>query len=171
VAHWGSLNNSDDSTGIADIVTLRESDGTPCERAPYSARGVASGVPIERRAGGEWAPSGDPLGGPLAPPRALPPIVARFAVAPRRVPARGTATLGWDLPWPRGRIVVDLYDLAGRRVAQVLPETQVAARGERPWRADGVRPGVYVLALLARAEGEPGTLTASQVVRVEGSVP
>lgn len=172
VAPWGSLNNSDDSTGVADIVTLREGDGTPCDRAPYSARAIASGVPLERRPGGEWAPSTDPIGTPLVPPRALAPIVTRFAVTPRRLrPGGATASIGWDLPWPRGRIVVDLFDLAGRRVAQVLPETPVAARGERSWSAEGLRPGVYVLALMARAEGGAGALTASQAVRVEGSVP
>lgn len=172
VAPWASLNNSDDSTGVADVVTLREADGTPCQRVPYSARGVPSGVPIEWR-GGEWRPATDPLGGPLSPPRALAPIPARFAVTPRRLgPQAGSAaTLGWELPWPRGRITIDLYDLAGHRVARVLPETPVAARGERPWSAIGIRPGIYVVSLFARAEGGSATLAASQPLRIEGSVP
>ena len=172
VSPWASLNNSDDSTGVADIVTLREADGTPCERVSYSAHGVPSGVPIERSASNDWRPASDPLGGPLAPPRALPALPAHFSVTPRRLRALvGAATIGWELPWPRGRIIVDLYDLAGRRVARVLPETSVAARGERPWNVAGVAPGVYILALLARAEGGPGSLAASQPVRIEGSVP
>jgi hypothetical protein len=173
VRPWGSLNNGDDSTGVADVVTLRERDGTPCERVPYSAAGVPAGVPVERRPGGGWAPAAEPLGGPLAPPRALPPLALRFAVTPRRLGGAGAtvATLGWDLPWPRGRIVVDLYDLAGRRVAQVLPETSVPPRGERPWTVQGLAPGVYVLALLARAESGAGSLTASQAVRIAGSAP
>lgn len=174
VRPWSSLNNSDDSTGVADIVTLAEGDGTPCERVPYSASGVASGVPIERRSDGTWSAATDPRGGPLAPPRALPPLAARFVVSPRRLGASGlggsarVTSIGWDLPWPRGRIVVELYDLAGRRVAQVLPETAVAARGERPWSAAGVAPGLYLLALLARAEDGAGSLTATQPVRIEG---
>jgi hypothetical protein len=172
VAPWASLNNSDDSTGVADIVTLREADGTPCQRVPYSAHGVPSGVPIEWR-GGEWRPATDPLGGPLSPPRTLAPIPARFSITPRRLrPAAGNAaTLGWELPWPRGRIAIDLYDLAGRRIAQVLPETTVAARGERPWSAMGIRPGIYIVSLFARAEGGSATLAASQPLRIEGSVP
>jgi hypothetical protein len=169
---WSSLNNSDDSTGFADVVTLRESDGTPCEQVPYSGSGVPPGVPLERRADGTWSPAADPLGGPLAPPRVLPPLAARFVVRPRRVSVGATAaSIGWDLPWPRGRIAVELYDLAGRRVAQVLPETAVPARGERPWGAVGVTPGLYLLTLLARAEDGGGSFTATQPVRIEGSAP
>ncbi len=176
VKPWSSLNNSDDSTGIADVVTLLESDGTPCERVPYSASGVPSGVPLERRADGGWSPATDPLGGPLAPPRALPPLAVRFLVSPRRLGAVGAggatvARIGWDLPWPRGRIVIELYDLAGRRVAQVLNETAVPSRGERSWSAAGLAPGLYLFALLARAEGGGGSLTATQPVRIEGSTP
>src|SRR5439155_1326536 len=73
VKPWAALNNSNDSTGIADAVALREADGTPCERVPYSASGVPSGVPLELREG-EWRPSRAPLGTPLAPPRTLAPL-------------------------------------------------------------------------------------------------
>ena len=98
-------------------------------------------------------------------------------VSPRRLGASGlggaaaATTIGWDLPWPRGRIVVELYDLSGRRVARILPETAVSARGERVWSAAGVTPGLYLLALLARAEDGAGSLTATQPVRIEGSAP
>lgn len=170
---WGALNNADDSTGVADVVVLREIDGTPCERVPYSAAGVPAGVPLERRADGSWGAAAGPPGGPLAPPRPLAPLGVRFAVAPRRIaPATGgSARIGWDLPWPRARVTVDLYDLAGRHLARVLPETAVGARGERSWAAAGVPPGLYVLALLARAEAGGGAITATQAVRVEGGVP
>jgi hypothetical protein len=173
VQPWGSLNNSDDTTGVADVVIVREIDGTPCERVPYSAAGVPAGVPLERRADGSWAPAVDPLGSPLAPPRALPPLAGRIALTPRRLRASGTRTtsIGWDLPWPRGRIAVDLYDLAGRRVTQVLPETSVPGRGERTWTAAELPPGLYLLALVARAEDGAGTMTLTQPLRVEGSAP
>ncbi len=173
VKPWASLNNSNDSAGVADVVTLRESDGTPCDRVPYSAAGVPAGVPLERRADGFWAPATDPLGSPLAPPRALPPLSGRFAVSPRRLLAQGSraTSIGWDLPWPRARIVVELYDLAGRRVAQVLPETEVPARGERVWSASELPPGLYVLALVARAEDGAGSMTLTQPLRIEGSAP
>jgi len=172
VRPWGSLNNSDDSTGIADVVTVRESDGTPCTRVPYSAAGVPAGVPLERRGDGTWGPATDPLGSPLAPPRALPPIVGRFALTPRRLRAsNATASVGWSLPWPRGRIVVDLYDFAGRWVRQVIPETAVSGRGERAWNAAGIPPGLYVMSLIARAEGGGETLALRQPLRIEGSAP
>jgi hypothetical protein len=130
-------------------------------------------VPLERRGDGSWGAAGEPLGSPLAPPRALPPIAGRFAVTPRRVGSAGVRVtrVAWDLPWPRGWIAVDLYDLAGRRVSQVLPETAVTARGERPWDTVAIPPGFYVLALIARGEGATGTLTATQPLRVEGSAP
>jgi hypothetical protein len=173
VKPWGSLNNSDDTTGVADVVIVREVDGTPCGRVPYSAAGVPAGVPLERRADGTWAPAVDPLGSPLAPPRALPPLAGRFAVIPRRLHASGNriASIGWDLPWPRGRIAIDLYDLAGRRVTQVLPETAVPGRGERAWTPAELPPGLYLLALVARAEGGVETMTLTQPLRVEGSAP
>ena len=173
VRPWGLLNNSDDSAGVADVVTLRERDGTPCERVGYSALGVPAGVPLERRADGSWGPATETLGGPLAPPRVLPRLAAHFAVSPRRlgVPGVTVASIGWDLPWPRGRIAVELYDLAGRRVAQVVPETAVAARGERSWTPVGVAPGLYLLALHARAEGGGGSLTETRPLRIAGSVP
>jgi hypothetical protein len=169
VKPWASLNNSNDSTGIADVVTLLERDGTPCERVPYSGAGVPAGVPIERRADGSWGLSGAPGGTPLQPPRALPPLAGRFALSPRRLHgAIAPASLAWQLPWPRGRITVDLYDLAGRHVRQVLPETAVAGRGERSWSAGDLTPGLYVMVLLARGDSDATTLTATQPLRIEG---
>jgi hypothetical protein len=172
VKPWGSLNNSDDTSGVADVVTVRETDGTLCDRVAYSAVGVPAGVPLERR-DGAWAPAADPFGSPLAPPRPLPPLASRFAVSPRRLAASGSRTtrIGWDLPWPRGRIAVDLYDLGGRRVTQVLSEIAVTARGERAWSAADLPPGLYLLAMVAHAEGGAETMTLTQPLRVEGSAP
>ena len=173
VRPWGSLNNGNDSTGVADVVTLRETDGTPCDRVPYGAAGVPAGVPLERRASGDWGSASDPLGSPLAPPRALPPLAARFAVRPRRLAAAGprVTSVGWDLPWPRARVAVDLYDLAGRRVAAVLAESTVPGRGERSWSAAELAPGLYLLAMTARAEDGAETTRLIQPLRIEGSAP
>lgn len=169
VRPWASLNNGDDSSGVADVVTVREADGTACERVPYSAAGVPAGVPIERR-DGLWVAAGDTHGTPLAPPRVLPALASALSLAPRRLAgAASPATLGWSLPWPRGRIAVDLYDLAGRHVAQVLPETQVTSRGERGWNAGPLPPGVYVMVLLARPEDGTALLRATQPLRVAGA--
>ncbi|HEY2954419.1 MAG TPA: hypothetical protein VGK89_04110 [Candidatus Eisenbacteria bacterium] len=171
VSPWSALNNSDDSTGIADAVVLRESDGTPCERVSYSAGGVPAGVPIERRPGG-WGPSSDPLGTPLSPPRALAPIAGRFQVTPRRVRAGvASARLAWSLPWPRARVAVEVYDLAGRRVLRALPETASTARGEREWHVEGLSPGLYLVALVARAEDGDGSLRETCAIRIEGAAP
>jgi hypothetical protein len=171
VGPWSALNNSDDSTGIADAVALREADGTPCERVDYSAGGVPAGVPIERRANG-WSPSRAAMGTPLAPPLELPALAARFQVSPRRVRAgAGTARLAWSLPWEPARVAIDVYDLAGRRVLRVLPETSAAARGEREWSLQGLAPGFYLVALLARAEAGGHALRETAALRVEGAAP
>jgi hypothetical protein len=170
VAPWPSLNNSDDSSGVADAVVLRESDGTSCQRVEYSAAGLAAGVPLEWRDGGWW-PASEPAGTPLAPPRALAPLARRFECAPRRLRAGGTATLRWDLPWPRARVRLDLYDLAGRRVAAPLAEFAAPARGERDWSAAGVPPGLYVALARARPEGGGDWILERGAVRVEGGAP
>ncbi|MBI1797501.1 MAG: hypothetical protein HYR74_10670 [Candidatus Eisenbacteria bacterium] len=169
VKPWGSLNNANDSAGVADIVIVRERDGTPCARVPYSASGIPAGVPIERRDDDTWGASSDPSGTPLAPPRTLPPLAGRFVVNPRRLRgAAAPATIAWSLPWPRARIAVDLYDLDGRHVAQVLGETAVAARGTRAWTSADLPAGLYLMVMLARAEDGGGTVTATEALRVEG---
>jgi hypothetical protein len=167
---WPTLNNSDDADGVADAVVLREADGTLSRRVEYSAAGVAAGVPLELRDGGWW-PAGEPAGTPLAPPRALAPLARRFAFAPRRLAAGGTATLGWDLPWPRARVRLDLFDLAGRRVARPLAEFAAPPRGERAWSAAGVPPGLYVTLARARPEGAGEWIVERGALRLEGSAP
>ncbi len=170
VSPWSSLNNSDDSTGVADAVVLREADGTSCQRVEYSAAGLAAGVPLEWRDGGWW-PASDPAGTPLAPPRALAALAQRFAIAPRRLAAGAAATLAWDLPWPRAHVWLDLYDLAGRRVARPLPEFAAPPRGERTWSTAGVTPGVYVALARARPDGTGDWVVGRSALRVEGSAP
>jgi hypothetical protein len=167
---WSSLNNSDDSSGVADAVVLREGDGTLCQRVEYSAAGLAAGVPLEWRDGGWW-PASDPAGTPLAPPRGLPALARRFECAPRRLREGGTARLAWDLPWPRARVRLDLYDLAGRRVARPLAEFAAPARGERAWSAAGVPSGLYVALARARPEGGGDGIVERGALRIEGSAP
>ena len=165
---WAALNNVDDSTGFADAVVLREADGTICQRVPYSAAGVPAGVPLEWREGGWW-PAGDPTGTPLRPPRAREPLARRFELAPRRMPEGGVAVLAWDLPWPRARVSLELYDLAGRSVARPLDEFLAPARGERAWSVGAVAPGLYVALARARPDGNGDWIVERRALRVDGS--
>jgi hypothetical protein len=165
---WPSLNNSNDSTGFADAVILRETDGALCQRVAYSAAGLPAGVPLEWRDGGWW-PASDPAGTPLRPPHARAPLARRFECAPRRLRAGGAATLAWDLPWSRARISLELYDLAGRRVAQPLEEFLAPARGERAWSAGAAAPGLYVTLARARPDGTGDWIIERSALRIEGS--
>jgi hypothetical protein len=171
VKPWAALNNSNDSTGVADVVALREIDGTPCLRVGYSASGVPAGVPIELR-GGEWLPSRAPLGTPLAPPVTLAPLATRFEMTPRRLSAGvGVARLAWSLPWERARVSIEVYDLAGRRVRRALVDVATTGRGERDWNIEGLAPGLYVVALLARSDPGDLTLRETRAFRIEGAAP
>jgi hypothetical protein len=165
---WPSLNNSNDSTGFADAVILRETDGALCQRVAYSAAGLPAGVPLEWRDGGWW-PASDPAGTPLRPPHARAPLARRFECAPRRLREGGAATLAWDLPWSRARISLELYDLAGRRVAQPLGEFLAPGRGERAWSAGAVAPGLYVTLARARPDGNGDWILERSALRIEGS--
>ena len=165
VAPWAALNNSDDASGTADDVVLRESDGTPCERVSYSAQGIPPGVPIELGAFG-WTADSDPSGTPLAPPRDPPGLATRFELTPRRVRGGQAPRLMWSLPWVRGSLSVEIFDLSGRRIGR-LAESRVGARGER--RVEGLPgPGVYLLAIAARSESDPRVIRETRIVRVEG---
>ena len=170
-APWSSLNNSDDSTGLADAVVLRERDGTRCERVDYSAAGVPAGVPIELGPDGAWGPALDPAGTPLAPPRKPAAIHAGFEITPRRLHAGEALEIAWTLPWPAGRVAVDVYGLDGRRVARPVPETDTARAGQRRWPVGEVPPGVYVVALRASDRSRAESLVETRALRIEGRVP
>ena len=172
VRPWAALNNTDDESGTADAVVLRERDGVLSDRVDYSAAGVPAGVPIERVADGGWGPATDPRGSPLQPPRELAPLGRPFALTPRRV--RGAAAairFAWSLPWPRARLRVDAYDLAGDHVACVAGEMAVVGRGEREWPVAGLAAGLYVLVMRARPEHGAGDLSGTDLLRVEGTAP
>jgi len=174
VAPWPGFVNRDDSTGLADAVVLRERDGTRSDRVDYSAAGVPAGVPLERSASGAWGPASDPAGTPLAPPRPPrpgAPVDARFGLAPRRLRAGEALTLDWTLPWDDARVVIEIYDLAGRRVATPLPETGSYSRGSKHWSAATLAPGVYRVALRAAPRGREEWIVETRALRVEGLAP
>lgn len=169
VAPWSSLNNADAGDGTADHVVLRETDGLPAERVAYSAAGVPAGTPVEKR-GGVWSPALATRGTPLAGPRAAPADGAAFSLSPRRLAAgeRGLR-LAWALPWPRARVTVELYDLAGRRAARLLDEVPSGAADERRVALGGLAPGLYVAVL--RAHDGPRAVTHQAALRVAGRRP
>ena len=168
VSPWAALNNSDDAGGVADVVTLRGPGGTPCDRVPYSARGIPAGVPLELGVSG-WGADSDPAGTPLAPPRGGPAANARFDLGPRRVRAGELPRLAWALPWPRAQLGLEIFDLSGRRVAR-LPDVLVGARGAR--RIDALPgPGLYLVAIVARSEDGAGVIRATRALRIEGRGP
>jgi hypothetical protein len=163
---WPSLNNSDDDSGVADVVRLVETGGILTDRLAYSSAGIPAGWTLEENAG-NWGVGAAPGGSPLAfpcPPRALP---RRFDVEPRRVARGKPARLAWDLPWPRARVAFELYDLAGRSRGVVLEEAAVAARGERTWIPGGVDAGLYLVVMRARPERGEGALAVARPLRVE----
>jgi hypothetical protein len=167
VSPWSALNNTDDSAGVADMVVLRESDGTPCQRVAYSAAGVPAGVPLEWRDGGWW-PATEAGGSPLRPPGVHAPLAHHFECAPRRLRAGSSARLEWELPWPRGRVSLELYDLAGRRVARPLEEFTAPARGGRSWSPGDLPAGLYVAVARARPAGDGEPVVERQPLRIEG---
>jgi hypothetical protein len=170
VSPWAALNNTDDDAGVADVVTLREPDGVTADRVPYRAAGVPTGVPIEWR-DGLWQPSLDPRGSPLQPPRALPPVPLRFRIEPARARPGDRLRLSWELPWPRARVSVQLYDLAGRHIAALLPEIDAAGRGVREASLALAPPGVFYAVLEARAPSGGERLVETRALRVVGFVP
>jgi hypothetical protein len=170
-APWPALNNSDDAAGIADEVRAAEPDGTWSDIVAYSAAGIPAGVPLERR-GGAWWPSLAGAGTPLGPPVMPSPIAGSFALAPRRIAHAGMETrIVWDLPWPAGLATLEIYDLAGRRVARPFVDLAVPARGERGLRVPSLAAGVYVAAFQVRPVGSGEPLVATQPLRVDGTAP
>src|SRR5262249_18201846 len=148
------------------------SDGTSSDRVSYSAAGVPAGVPLEDRGASGWWPALVPDGTPLAAPRTPAALSGHFEVRPRRLAANAAPlTFAWALPWTNANVAIELYDLAGRRLGIVMPETKAPGRGERTWTMDPPRPGLYLLVLRARATSGGDAVTATQPLRVEGGQP
>ncbi|MFI5371546.1 MAG: hypothetical protein ACHQ52_08315 [Candidatus Eisenbacteria bacterium] len=169
---WPSLNNSDAADGIADVLTLADPDGTPCDRLAYSAAGVPAGVPIERLDDTHWAPARDPGGTPLAPPLPPPAFIRRFEAHPARLPAGITrARLAWSLPWDWSTVSVRAFDLAGRNAGIVLPAALRSGHAESDWDPSTLPAGVYLLVLTAGPGTSGAALTATTAVRIVRRVP
>jgi hypothetical protein len=69
------------------------------------------------------------------------------------------------LPWPRARLSIEVFDLAGRRVAREAGRL-VAGRGQGAL-PPMPGPGVYLVALQATDESGAGVLRESRVLRLE----
>jgi M6 family metalloprotease-like protein len=104
--------------------------------------------------------AGDPTdaSAPSVPP-------ARFALsAPRPNPFDGTTSVGFDVPAEGGRLVIDVYDVRGRRVRTLLNGYRDAGRHRVTWDgtdAAGERaaPGVYFVRLTANGAAETRKVT------------
>ena len=168
---WPALNNSDDATGVADILMLLEPDGTLGDALAYSAAGVPTGVPLERSGDDRWQPAGDPEGTPLEPPRVLPALGTRFAARPARIASGGRTRLDWSLPWEWAQVSVQGFDLAGRSLGSVLAESLRRGRGGVEWSVDRWPAGLCLLVLRARPERGDEWITATAAVRIEGQRP
>lgn len=165
VAPWPSLNNSDDSTGVADVVELREADGVPAARLAYSAAGVRNGRPLTWL-DGAWR-AADDAGTPLAPPARFVATTLAFSTPAPRVGSSAPLELGWSLPWSRARVTLELHDLAGRRVARLLEAASVAGRESRAFARPEVPAGVILARLTARPESGEGFVTRTLALRFE----
>jgi hypothetical protein len=75
-------------------------------------------------------------------------------------PIRDQARFRIELP-EAGRVRVDLFDVAGRRVPGGIDETLPAGANDVSWNAGGLAPGVYLARLVVR-----GSTKSVRLVRV-----
>ena len=59
-----------------------------------------------------------------------------------------STSIEFSLP-STGPVTLDVFDLAGRRVAHLLEETRVAGRYVVPWSVNGEHSGLYLYRLRA----------------------
>lgn len=76
-----------------------------------------------------------------------PPARLRFAIAGSQ-PIRGEVRFRFDLPEP-GPIAIEVFDVAGRRVAAAIRGSWPAGTNEIAWDARGLGSGVYLARLAA----------------------
>ena len=86
----------------------------------------------------------------------VPPVGARaglrFVIAGPH-PIHDEARFLVELP-EAGRVHIDFYDVAGRRVAGSIDEALPAGTSEVRWKADGLAPGIYLARLSAIGRSE-----------------
>lgn len=163
---WPSLNNSDDSSGVADVIELREADGVLAARFAYSAAGVRTGMPLVWIDGG-WRAAED-AGTPLAPPARFMAAPIAFASRSARIAPGGGLELEWSLPWPRARISIELHDLSGRRIATLAANEAAPGRGGRTFTRPALVSGVCVVRLIAADERGGERLSRTLALRLDG---
>ncbi|HYJ31828.1 MAG TPA: lamin tail domain-containing protein [Candidatus Binatia bacterium] len=175
---WPALNDGDGPDGFADLVRVMGSDSIPCDVIRYDARAVSRGGSLERLSPdlpghqpGTFGECVDPARATPGRPNSLRAPEGGFAprgallLASGRLLRRGAdrpPLLFRLTPEARGRsLVVQVYDLLGRRVRTLVAGQRYASEGAFAW--DGrdaggawVRPGLYVVAAEAVAEDGRG---------------
>jgi hypothetical protein len=76
--------------------------------------------------------------------------VRNLSVSPN--PAGAVAHVGYTLP-RAGSVECSVFDGAGRLVASLASGWQAAGEHRLAWRADGARPGVYIVRVSGAASG------------------
>jgi hypothetical protein len=170
---WPILNDSDGSSGYADLVVLRGAGGAVLDSVVYYARWLgAPGVSLERvdaftssSLASNWSPSVDDSS---STPLRLNSLSLRAderdrgALLVPREPVFADAgkppVIAWHLEEP-GAIAIELFDLSGRSVRLLKPLEESATVGRVVW--DGrddtgrvVPSGVYLVLLEGRYDGE-----------------
>lgn len=113
------------------------------QRLLYS-RGVGEGVLVSGSA---------PSGGSLARHRP-----GEFELEPNFPnPFRGETTIQFNLPEER-EVVLEIYDLTGRRIQRVLQESMSAGIHRIPFDANGLSSGLYLYRIQAGEESESGKM-------------
>ncbi len=162
---WPSLNNTDDSAGVADVIELREVDGVLAARLAYSAAGVRNGLPLEWIDGAWRAAEGS--GSPLAPPARFVAAEVSLATTRPRIAMGAPLELSWSLPWPRARATLEIHDLSGRRLARLMSGEVISGRGARSFGALALPAGLCLVRLTARPEVGDAIVTRTLPVRFE----
>lgn len=184
---WPTLNDSDGAAGYADLVVLRDSDGSPLDSVAYFETWLAPpGQSLERidpagdsRLAANWSPAGDVSGATPLRANSLAPRPdggdrgALSVPATPVDPARGEpALVTWRLPAP-SQLSLELFDLSGRSCRLLRPLGDAPPVGRVVWdgRDDVGRrlvDGVYIVVLESRTEGERASRVWRQPLALYG---